>query len=214
MPCCADFDRPAHYERVLHRQKAPSLSVPDRDATCELWPPTRSRNSCGTQASATALAVFRDVAKHASSPRARRAALVVTGPHTRSGTSPARGLSSSVQDPVVRRASCGLQVQPVFAWRACKRHCGGCLSGGGETREPAARARRAALTVIGLHTMKEYCAGKKPPLFRLKIVLRRASCGLKHAAGIRVAHTHAQLLLPSLGRWRNTQACRTRAVPR
>ena len=48
-----------------------SLSVQGRGATCELWPPTRSRYPCGTRASATAVAVSREVAKHASLPRAR-----------------------------------------------------------------------------------------------------------------------------------------------
>ena len=59
--------------------------VQDRGATCELWPPTGSRRSRGMRANATALAVFREVAKHASLSRARRAALVVVGPCTIKG---------------------------------------------------------------------------------------------------------------------------------
>ena len=52
--------------------------------------------------------------------------------------------------------------QPAFTWHARKRHCAGCLSGGGKTRELAARAGRAALDVIGLRTTKEHCNGEMP----------------------------------------------------
>ena len=55
--------------------------------------------------------------------------------------------------------------QPVFVWHTRKRHCGGCLSAGGETRKLAARARRATLVVVGLHTMKGHCAGERPLSF-------------------------------------------------
>ena len=55
--------------------------------------------------------------------------------------------------------------QPAFAWHARKRHCAGCLSGGGETRELAARARRAALVVICLRTMEGHCTGGRPLSF-------------------------------------------------
>ena len=52
--------------------QAVSPSVQDRGATCELWPPAPySRLSHGTRASAIAPAVSREVAKHASLPRAR-----------------------------------------------------------------------------------------------------------------------------------------------
>ena len=45
-------------------------------------------------------------------------------------------------------------------------------------------------------------------------VVRRASCGLQRAAGIRVAREQAPLRWLSLGRWRNTRACRARATCR
>ena len=112
------------------------------------------------------------------------------------------------------RAEADSNAQPAFAWHTRARHCAGYLSGCGETRDLAARARRAELAVIGLRAMEECCAGKKPPLSWCKTVVRRASCGLQHAAGIRVAHTHAPLRWLSLGMWRNTRPCRTRAVPR
>ena len=44
--------------------------------------------------------------------------------------------------------------QPAFAWHARERRCAGCRLGGGNTREPAACARRAALAVIGPCTIK------------------------------------------------------------
>ena len=52
--------------------------------------------------------------------------------------------------------------QPAFAWHANDRHCGGYLSEGGKTREPAARARRAALVVIGLRTLEGRCTCPRP----------------------------------------------------
>ena len=49
--------------------------------------------------------------------------------------------------------------QPALTWHANKRHCADGLSGCGETRELAARARRAALVAISLRIMKGYCTG-------------------------------------------------------
>ena len=40
--------------------------------------------------------------------------------------------------------------QPAFASPTRERHCAGCVAGGGETRELAACARRAALVVVNL----------------------------------------------------------------
>ena len=101
--------------------------------------------------------------------------------------------------------------QPAFAWHANERHCAGCLSGGGETRELAARARRAALAVIGPTHYGRALHRRKASLLRCKTVVRRASCDLQRAAGIRVARAQAPLRWLSLGRWRNTRACRARA---
>ena len=49
--------------------------------------------------------------------------------------------------------------QPAFAWHFNRRHCAGCLSGGGETRELAARARLAALAVVGSRNKEIRCTG-------------------------------------------------------
>ena len=103
--------------------------------------------------------------------------------------------------------------QPAFAWHANKRHCAGCLSGGGETRELAARARRAALVAIGLRSIEGIAPAEG---LSLSAQGRGATCrrGLQRAPGIRVAREQAPLCLLSLGRWRNTQTCRARAPPR
>ena len=95
--------------------------------------------------------------------------------------------------------------QPVFSWHARKPHYAGCLSGGGKTRELASRVRRAALAAVGLRTLE----GKAPaegPLFRRKTVVRRASCGLQHAAGFRMTDARAPLRWLSLEWRQNTQA--------
>ena len=114
---------------------------------------------------------------------------------------------------VVRRACCDLQVQPALAWNARKRHCGGCLSGGDEIRKLAAR------TPCRAGCDRSTCCGtvlhrREAPVFRLNIMVRRASCDLQRVAGIGVAHTHAPLRWLSLGRWRNTRPYHKRAVPR
>ena len=49
--------------------------------------------------------------------------------------------------------------QPAFAWHVHKRHCAGCLSGGGDTHELEAHARRAALVAVGSRTIEGYCTG-------------------------------------------------------
>ena len=52
---------------------------------------------------------------------------------------------------------------------------------------------------------------REASLFRCKTVVRRASSDLQRAVGIRVARAQAPLRWLSLGRWRNTRACRARA---
>ena len=111
---------------------------------------------------------------------------------------------------VVRRASCDLQRLASIAWHANKRHCAGCLSGGGKTREVAAcppcrvGCDRSTRYERALHR-------REASLFRCKTVVRRASCGLQRAAGIHVACEQAPLHWLFLGRWQNTGAFRARA---
>ena len=100
--------------------------------------------------------------------------------------------------------------QPSFAWNAHKRHSGGCLSRGGETRELAARAPCRA----GCDRCTQYGKAlhrREASLLRCKTVVRRASCDLQHAAGFRVTDAQAPLRWLSLGRWRKTKKCRARA---
>ena len=56
-------------------------------------------------------------------------------------------------------------VRPAFAWHAHKRHCGGCLSGRGKTRELDPRARRAALAAIASSATEGHCTGGMPLSF-------------------------------------------------
>ena len=76
-----------------------------------------------------------------------------------------REASLSLSAAVVRRASCGPNVQPTFASHVRTCRCGGCLSGGCAARELAARARRAALAVVGLCHIQKHCPGERPLSF-------------------------------------------------
>ena len=71
-------------------------------------------------------------------------------------------------------------------------HCAGCLSGGGEAHEVAARARRAALVVVGPRTMKTHCTGGRPLSFLVKTMVQRASCGLQYTVGCVAWHARAR----------------------
>ena len=108
------------------------------------------------------MAVSREVAKHASLSHARRVALVVIGLcNMKWHCTGERPLSFGAR-PWCDVRAVAYDTQPPFTWRARKRRCGGCLSGGGKTCKLAARARRAALVVIGLRTMKGHCTGGRP----------------------------------------------------
>ena len=62
---------------------------------------------------------------------------------------------------VVRRASCGLQLQASAACLARRRRVGArCLSGGGAVLELSSRARSAAMAVVGPYPAKGRCAGE------------------------------------------------------
>ena len=183
----------------------------DRGATCELWPATRSRHSRGARTSTTALAISREVTQLESLPRACAVFwLIVIGLCTIEGyCTGGRPLSLGARPWCDVRAVAS-NAHPAFAWHVNRRHCTGCLSGGGETRELAARAPCRA----GYDESTQYRVAlhwRKTSLFLRKAVVRRASCGLQRTPGIRMAHEQAPLRWLSLGRWRNTRACRTRA---
>ena len=99
---------------------------------------------------------------------------------------------------------------------AIKRHCAGCLPGGGDTRELAARARRVVLAAIGPRAIEWHCTGG-----------RRLSFGARPWCDVRAVASNAQpafawhaneapLRWLSLGRWRNKRklAARVLAVER
>jgi len=153
------------------------------------------------------------VAKHASLLRAGRAALVTIGLRTMRGhITSGRPLSFGAR-PWCEVRAVSSNAQSAFAWHTRKRYYGGCLSGGGETRKLAACAPCRAGCDRPTY-FRRTPHRREESLFRHKTVMRRANCDLQRVAGIRVAHTHVPLRWLSLGRWRNTRACRMRAVPR
>ena len=105
---------------------------------------------------------------------------------------------ASAGDFHVARARAQLQWLALETWRNT-RACRVCASRASFVR--STRYKRA------LHRRDAF-------LFRCKTVVRRASCDLQRAGGIRVARAQAPLRCLSVARWRNTQACRARAVPR
>ena len=95
--------------------------------------------------------------------RARRAALAVVGPGSVKGhCAGGRSLCFDAR-PWCDVSAAASNPQPAFAWHVRTRHCADYLSSGGATRELAARARRAALVVIGPGTVKGHCTGGRPP---------------------------------------------------
>ena len=171
----------------------------------------RSRHSCGTRTSATAVAVSWEVAKYARLPRARRAALVVIGLRTTDGhCTGGRPPSFGVWQWCDMRAV--TNTKPAFARHANKRHCAGCLSGNGKSRELAARAHCTALTVIGLHAMEGHYTGERPLFFCAPpwCDVRAVASNTQPAFAW---HTHVRVPLRwlSLRRWQYARACSARA---
>jgi len=70
---------------------------------------------------------------------------------------------------VVRRASCGLQLQASPAWLLrCRRVGARCLWGGDAALELASRARRAAMVMVGPYPTKGRCDGETVLPFGLR----------------------------------------------
>ena len=131
---------------------------------CQLRAPTHSRLSCGTPGRAAALAVSGDEAQHSKLLCARAVPRWLWSAHApRNGTALARGLSHSVKD---RGATCYLRPPKHSRLsRGIRRHCFGCLCGGGATRKRAAFARSAALVVVGPCPLRVSCSGERPLSF-------------------------------------------------
>ena len=104
--------------------------------------------------------------------------------------------------------------QPAFAWHARKRHCAGCLSGGGEIRELAARARRAALVVVVLRTMEGHCTGGRPLSFGARpwCDVRAVTSNAQPASRARDASATALAVSREVAK--HASLPRARAVPR
>ena len=161
-PCRAGCDCHTCHGRALHRREASLLRCKTvvRRASCGLQHAAGFRVARAKRA--TALALSREVATHASLPRARAVPRCCVGPPPYERALHRREASLLRCKTVVRRASCDLQHTAGFRVARRARHCAGCLSGGGKTRELAARARRAALAVIGPRPTEGHCTGGRP----------------------------------------------------
>ena len=151
--------------------KGPSPSACGCCAMCQRWPPRVGRLSRGTRGRATLLAVSREKAQHSSLLCARTVPRWLWSFHALDkGTAPARGLAPSARG---RGATCQLwppRISRLSRGTARARHCAHCLSGGGASRKLAARARRAALVVVGLCTRQGHCTGERPLFFDVRLL--------------------------------------------
>ena len=137
--------------------------VRGRGATCQLRPPTPSqrRVSRATQARRCSL----------SFGRRRSTRAFFTCAQCRDGCGRSlpcqralnrRDVSPLRRTTVVRRVSCGLQLQASAACLARCRCVGArCLSGGDAVLELPSRARSAAMAVVGPYPTKGRCAGER-----------------------------------------------------
>ena len=175
----------------------------------------RSRLSRDARGRATALArSWRGGAPRALAARARRAARVVVVPCVTEGHGTGKrplSFGARLRCDVTAAAS---NAQPTFAWRARVRHCARCLLGGGAARALAARARRAALVVVELFTIKGHCTGRRALSFGA-----RPCCDVPATAS-KAQSACASVLVWALGlalsweRRRSTRVSRARAPHR
>ena len=167
----------------------------------------RSRHSHVTRASPTTLVVSGEVAKQASLPRARRAALVVISLcDMKCHCTDVRPLSFGARMWRDVRAA-AFNAHSAFAWHARKPTA---LAVSPEVEKYASLLLRAPCRAgSDQSTRHERALHRQEASFlRCKTVVRRASCGLQHTAGVRVTDAQAPLRWLSLGRWRNRRACR------
>ena len=142
--------------------------------------------------------------------RARRAALVVIGLRPVEGRCAGERRLCFGARPRRDVPAVASNAQSAIAWHAWARHCARYVSGGGAALNPAARARRAVLVVVGVCPMEGYCAGERR--FFCSVQNRGATCrGLQRTVGYRVARAGTPLRSLCLGRRRITRACRARA---
>ena len=160
----------------------------------------RSRLSRDARGRATALArSWRGGAPRALAARARRAARVVVVPCVTEGHGTGKrplSFGARLRCDVTAAAS---NAQPTFAWRARVRHCARCLLGGGAARALAARARRAALVVVALCTIKGHCTGRRAVSFCARPCCDVPSCSYLRKRLSRETRRHATALALSWG---------------
>ena len=204
-PCCAGCGQYTHHKRALHRREVsffPCKTVVRR-ASC--LPPT-----CGRHSVARSPAPLRWMSlgrwENTQSCRARAPCRACfDSPKRYERALHRQEASHSRCKTVVRQASCGLQ-QRTAGFRMT------------DTQAPLRRlslrrwrntraCRVRAPCRTGHVQFKRYESAlhrQEASLLPCKAVVRRTSCCLQRAAGIRVALLPAPLRRLSLGRWRNT----------
>ena len=158
------YGQPMAYERALPRREASLLSARACGATCQLRPPTPSqrRDSRAAQARRRSLSLGRRRSTQACCVRAPcRAACGWPRPYERALHW--QDASLLRRAPVVRRASCALQRQPMpRVLRVGGAPALAVSGGGGAAPKLAASARHAAQFMVSPWRIKGHCLGKRP----------------------------------------------------
>ena len=212
-PCRAGCGRPIALCKGTALARGLSPSAQGRGATCQLRPPRTAGFRVDARERATALALSREEAQHASLRRARRAALVVVGPCSIEGHCTSERPLFFGARPCCDVPAAASNTQPVCA---CTRSAPLRSLSLGRRRSTRACDARAPCRA-GCSRSDAYgrhCTEREASLLRRKAVLRRASRGLHTAAGLRVQRASAPLRSLSLGRRRSTRACDARAPRR
>ena len=185
-PCRAGRDRPMAHEMALPRLEVSQHLARACGATCQLRPPTPSQHRVSRVAQVRQRSLSLGGRRSTRTCCARALCRAGCGPPMPIERALRRRQASLSfrRAPAVRRASCGLQCQPM---PRVLRGAGApalFVSGGRNAAlKLAASARRAALVVVGPWRMKEAWPRREASLLRRAPVVRRASCGLQRQAG-------------------------------
>ena len=162
-----------------------------REASLLRRAPVVRRASCGLQRQASAACRAAQARRRSLSLgrrrstraclRARRAALVVVGPHCQRKLC-RREASLLRRAAVVRRASCGLQRQASAAWLARRRCAALAVSGEEAQHSSLLRARAVPRWLWSVRVSRKRPHRREASLFRRAAVVRRASCDLQRQA--------------------------------
>ena len=143
-----------------------SPSVQRHALTCQPRPPAQPACAYAhTQSRHCARSLSGGGASRALAARARRAALVVVGPYPKVHCTSKEPLPFGARRCFDVPAAASNEQPACACAHTRSRHCARCLSGGGAARALAARARRAALVVVGLCLLKGHCTSEMPLSF-------------------------------------------------